>query len=165
MPKIRSKQIDIDEKRVLIELQKNSKECIDTISKKCGLSRKKVRRIINRLEKNRSIWGYRTVVSDDQLGLKRYFILIKKTNLPVSEDKLNIVTSRKLKKEIEKIGVFIDCSFFLHGCFDWLFCLSAHDIKYVKKFVELFLVLFKGYVSNIEILEVVFPVEKCGIDN
>jgi len=165
MLKTRSKHINIDERRVLTELKKNSKESIDAIAKKYSLSRQKVRKIINRVEKNGSIWGYHTVISDNKLDLKRYFILIKKTNLLVSEDKLNIITTRIVKNKIEKIGVYIDCSFFLHGSFDWLICLTAHNIKYVKKFIELFLVLFKGYVSNIEVLEVVFPVKKCGIDN
>ena len=165
MLKTRSKQIDIDERKVLIELKKNSKESIEEIAKKCSISRKKVQKIINKLEKNRSIWGYNTVISDNKLDLKRYFILIKKTNLPVSEDRLNIIMTRMVKNKIEKIGVYIDCSFFLHGSFDWLLCLSAHNIKYVKKLVELFLDIFKGHVSNIEILEAVFPVEKCGIDN
>lgn len=160
-----SKQINVDERNVLTELLKNSKVTLENIAKKYGYSRNKVQRIIKRLEKNRAIWGYHAVVSDEQLGLKRYFILIKKTILPVSKDKLDIVITRELKKEIEKIGVFIDCSFFLHGSFDWLICLSAYDVKHVKKFIEMFNKLFLVNISKIEVLEVIFPVEKCGFNN
>jgi len=160
-----SKQINVDERNVITELLKNSKISPDNIAKKYGYSRNRVQRIIKKLEKNRAIWGYHAVVSDEQLGLKRYFILIKKTITPVSKDKLDIVITRRLKKEIGKIGVFIDCSFFLHGSFDWLICLSACDVKYVKKFIEIFNELFRVHVFKIEVLEVIFPVEKCGFDN
>ena len=55
MPKNSSEQIDVDEKKVIRELQRNSKESIDKIAKKCGFSRQKVWRIIKRLEKNKTI--------------------------------------------------------------------------------------------------------------
>ena len=42
MPKSSKEQIDFDEKKVIKELQKNSKESIDKIAKKCGFSRKQV---------------------------------------------------------------------------------------------------------------------------
>jgi len=60
MPKSSRKQIDNDEKKILRELQKNSKESIDKIAKKCGFSRQKVWRIIKRLEKNKTIWKEQT---------------------------------------------------------------------------------------------------------
>jgi len=77
MPKTSKEQITNDEKKILRELQKNSKESIDKLAKKCGFSRQKVWRIIKRLENNKTIWGYHTVVDDEKMGLKRYLILIK----------------------------------------------------------------------------------------
>ena len=56
MPKSSKEQIDLDEKKVVSELQRNSKESIDVIAKRCGFSRQKVWRIIKRLEKNKTIW-------------------------------------------------------------------------------------------------------------
>ena len=56
MPKSSKDQIDADEKKIIKELQKNSKESIDKIAKKCGFSRQKVWRVIKRLEKNKTIW-------------------------------------------------------------------------------------------------------------
>ena len=66
MPKSSTHQIELDEIKVIEELQKNSKESIDNIAKKCGFSRQKVWRIIKRLEKNDTIWGYHAVISEDR---------------------------------------------------------------------------------------------------
>jgi len=69
MPKSSKKQIDDDEKVVVQKLQKNSKESIDKIAKKCGFSRQKVWRIIKRLEKNKTIWGYHAIVDNKKITL------------------------------------------------------------------------------------------------
>jgi DNA-binding Lrp family transcriptional regulator len=66
MSKSSKEQIDADEKKILWELQKNSKESIDKIAKKCGFSRQKVWRVIKRLEKDKTIWGYHAVVDDNK---------------------------------------------------------------------------------------------------
>ena len=73
---------------------------------------------------------------------------------------------RKLKKESAKIGIDIEGSFYIHGSFDWLICITANHIKQVKKFCETFGALFsEDYISDIQVLEVIFPVEKNGIVN
>ena len=41
MPKSSKEQIDEDEKKIVRELQKNSKESIDKLAKKCGLRKKR----------------------------------------------------------------------------------------------------------------------------
>ena len=46
MPRTGREQITDDEKKIIHELQKNSKENIDKIAKKCGFSRQKVWRVI-----------------------------------------------------------------------------------------------------------------------
>ena len=68
MPKTTRKQIAEDEKKIIRELQKNSKENTDKIAKRCGFSRQKVSRVIKQLEKNKTIWGYHAVVDDNKLG-------------------------------------------------------------------------------------------------
>ena len=66
MAKSSKKQIYEDELKVIVELQKNAKENIDIISKKCGYSRQKVWRIIKRLEEDKTIWGYTAVVKEEK---------------------------------------------------------------------------------------------------
>ena len=166
MSKSSKAQIEADEKKVINGLKNNAKESIDAIAERCGFSRQKVWRIVQRLEKNNTIWGYHAVVDEDKLGQKRYFILIKRTSKPASQENTDLVLKRTLKGQAEKIGVIVESSYFLHGIYDWLLVVIAKDILHVKKFCELFNQLFKeGLVSDIQVLEVMFPVEVNGIPN
>ena len=72
---------------------------------------------------------------------------------------------RELKKESAKIGIGIEGSFYIHGSFDWLICITASHIRQVKQFIEGFNKLFRPYVSDLQVLEVIFPIEKDGIVN
>ncbi len=165
MPKSSKKQIDEDEKKFLMVLQQNSGDSIENIAKKCGFSRQKVWRIKKRLEKNNTIWGYNAVVDDEKLGLKRYLVLVKRTNKPISSNQLDIITTRKLKKETSKMGVNIECSYYLHGSYDWFICVTAESIREVKKFTEGFTRMFNDVISEIKTQEVIFQVEKNNFTN
>ena len=98
MAKSSKKKIYEDELKVIAELQKNAKESIDIIAKNCGYSRQKVWRIINRLEENKTIWGYTAVVNEERQGLKNYIILIKRTTLPIDEKLFDKIITRQLEK-------------------------------------------------------------------
>ena len=165
MPKSSKKQIDEDERKFLKLLQQNSGNSIENIAKKCGFSRQKVWRIKKRLEKNHTIWGYNAVVDDEKLGLKRYLILMKRTNKPISAKHLEIITQRKLKMKTSKMGVNVECSYYLHGSFDWFLYLTAESIRDVKKFIEGFTLMFNEIISEIKIQEVIFTVEKNNFTN
>ena len=165
MPKSSKKQIDEDEKKLLKVLQTGSVDNIENIAKKCGFSRQKVGRIKKRLEKDKTIWGYPAVVDDEKLGVKRYQILIKKSPVPVSENLMDLMLDKETGKQLKKVGVEIDCSFFTHGYFDWSLCMTAPDIKVALRFIEILKTKFKDCISEIQLLEVVFPLLKGGLDN
>ena len=165
MPKSSKKQINEDEKRLLKTFQENSVDNIEDIAKKCGFSRQKLWRIKKRLEKNKTIWGYNAVVDEEKLGLKRYLILIKRTNKPMSKMQLNVITSRKIQQVSSKLGINIESSFYIHGSYDWFAMVTAKDIRFVKKVIEVFTLLLKGFISEISIQEVVFTVEKNNFAN
>jgi len=165
MPKNSKEQIANDEKKILRELQKNSKENIDNIAKRCSFSRQKVWRVIKRLEKDKTIWGYRAVVDDEKMGLKRYLILIKRTHKPISQMQLNVITSRKVKQASSKLGINIECSYYLHGSYDWFIMVTAKDLRFVKKVIEVFTILLKGFISEVKVEEVIFPVETNNFTN
>ena len=158
-------QIEFDEKKVINALQKNARGKIDKIAIDCGFSRQKVWRIIKRLEENKTIWGYHTVIDNEKLGLKRYFVLIKRTPKPLTKTMVDIITKRRIKKEIAKQGINLECSLYLEGDYDWIFCVTGDSIKQIKIFVESLHSLFRGYISDIKTLEVVFPLERNGFDN
>ena len=100
MSKNSRKQIDKDEKMVITYLQQNAKESIDIIAKKCGFSRQKVWRIIKRLEKNKTIWGYHAVIDDEKVDRHSYIMLIKRSNEPMSTaiDKIISQCEKHLQK-------------------------------------------------------------------
>lgn len=165
MPKSSKKQIDEDDKKFLKILQKNSGDSIENIAKKCGFSRQKVWRIKKRLEKNKTIWGYNAIVDVEKLGLKRYQILLKKSPMPISDAMMDIMFEKDMRKKLEKYNVTLDYSSYTHGFFDWTLFISAPNIIVVKKFIEILKVKFENYISEIQVLEVVFPLLKGGLEN
>ena len=165
MPLSSKKQIEDDEKKLLTVLQQNAGGSIANISKRCGFSRQKFWRIKKRLEKNKTIWGYNTVVDDEKLGLKRYLILIKRTNKPLTPIQLKLITSRKILDVTSKFGITVESSYFIHGSYDWFFSVTARDLARVKKVINVFTILLKDVISEVDIQEVIFPVEKNNFTN
>lgn len=165
MSKSSHSQIIADEKKIIIELQKNSKASIDKIAKNCGCSRQKVWRIIKRLEDNKTIWGYQAIIDDEKIGVKRYQILIKKTPTPISERMMNALLEKGMTEKLAQHGVRFDCSFYTQGYFDWSLCITAPNIMVVKKFLEILNANFGEHISEIQVLEIVFPLLKSGFQN
>lgn len=166
MPKVSKEQTEQDEMKVMQELEKNSRNSYDALAKNCGCSRQKIWRIIKKLEKTKTVWGYTAVIDKDKQRLKQYFILIKRTSKPAPKDKLDMIVSRELKQEALKIGVNVVSSYYVHGSFNWHIGITASDIFKVKKFLNLFNQMFaEDLISDIQILEVIFPVERNGFIN
>jgi DNA-binding Lrp family transcriptional regulator len=164
MAKMSLQQIDIDEKTVIRELQRNANEGVDAIAKRCGFSRQKVWRIIKKLESNHTIWGYHAVVDNERLHLKSYIILVKKANTPITK-LLETILSRDIERNAGEVGVTITSSIYLHGFFDWSIKFTAGDIRQAKKFCEQFNRIYHEYVKEIYLIEEIFPVKYCGIQN
>lgn len=154
----------MDEKRIIAELEENAKEGIDNIAKKCGFSRQKVWRIIKKLEKNKTIWGYHAVTDNERLGLKSYLVLIKKTNEPI-EKLADIIISRKIEKKAKELGIAINQSEYVHGNYDWLICFTASDIKQAKKFCEALNRTYQKHIGDLSLMERIFSVKKSGVQN
>jgi len=165
MAKVSSDQIYLDEKKVLDELRKNAKESIDIIAKKCKFSRQKVWRIIKRLEKNKTIWGYPAVLDDEKQDLNMFIVLIKKTNLPINEQLADTIIGRKIEKLVPNSRVSIINTLYVHGTYDWIISFVAEDIKEAKKFCETLNRIYQGYIEELNLLETLFPVRKQGILN
>ena len=164
MPKSSKSKIDTDERTFLRELQKDTGGSVEKIAQRCGFSRQKVWRIKKRLEKNKTIWGYNAVINNEKLGLQQYIMLIKKSVHPV-ENAVNKIIDLTMHKKGEEIGVDILCSSYLHGKYDWMLVFSTDDIKNVKKFSETLIREYQQVISEIDIVEDIFPVKRCGIAN
>ena len=165
MAKSSKKQIYEDELKVIAELQKNAKENIDVISKNCGFSRQKTWRIIKKFEEDKTIWGYAAVVNEEKQGLKRYMILIKRTTLPLDEKLVDKIITRQLENSASEIDIKIESSIFVHGTFDWVICFKAKDMMHAKKFSEIVNKTYWGYIGEVHMMEVLFPIRRQGILN
>ena len=157
-------QIKKDEEKILQDLKKNARGSIEQIAKKHNFSRQKVWRIIKRLEKKKKIWGYYTVVDDEKLEKKRFFILIKRSTEPIDDAIQKIIDLTMHEKGLD-IGVYVECSSYLHGRYDWVFVVTADSMKSVKRFSHLLTKEYHLWIAEVHILEDIFPVKKCGIVN
>ena len=164
MSKNSRKQIDKDEKMVITYLQQNAKESIDIIAKKCGFSRQKVWRIIKRLEKNKTIWGYHAVIDDEKVDRHSYIMLIKRSNEPMSTA-IDKIISQTIEQRGQEIDVNVECSRVLHGIYDWFLCITAPDIREAKRFSEMFNREYPKLIDEIHILENIFTVKNSGVPN
>jgi len=154
-----------DEQKILHELLKDSSQSINVIAKKLGFSRQKVWRIIKQLEKNKTIWGFTAVIDEKKIKRKSYVILIRKTTEPLTEDLTNKIIKRNIEPAARKLGAIIDSSFYVHGIYDWIICISAEDISNAKQFCDVVLRAFPGYIADIQVLETLFWIQKHGINN
>lgn len=157
-------QIKKDELKVLQDLKKDARGSIEHIAKKHHFSRQKVWRIIKRLEKKQKIWGYNTVVDNEKLEKKRFLVLIKRSTEPI-DDAIPKIIDLTMHEKGEKIGVDVECSSYLHGKYDWMFVVNADDMKSVKQFSHMLTKEYHLWISEVQILEDIFPVKKCGILN
>ena len=158
------KQTIEDEKKIIAELMKNARANIGKIADNCGFSNQKVGRIIRNLEENKKIWGYCAVIDNEEFDLKRYLILIKRSNEPI-DDAINKIIKLTMHKKGEEIGVNIECSSYLHGHYDWIFVLTAKNIKSVKKFSDILTKEYQSVISEVHVLEDIFSVKKGGMIN
>ena len=157
-------QIKKDELKVLKSLKENARGSIENISNKYKFSRQKVWRIIKRLEKNKKIWGYSTVTDDEKFDLKRFIILIKRSTEPV-DDAIQKIIDFTIDDYSDKMEIEIIDSCYLHGHYDWMFTLTAQDMKNVKRFTHLLSKEYQLWINEILVLQNIFPVKKCGIFN
>ena len=97
--------------------------------------------------------------------MNRYLILIKRNNVPLRKNRIELIVKPSVRKEMEKLSIQIDCSYVLHGFYDWILSITAKSIVEVKRFTEGFTRLFKDYISDIQIFDVILPIEQSGIDD
>ena len=108
--------------------------------------------------------GYHAVVDDEKINLKRYILLIKRSNNPLG-DTIDKILKLTLQEKGKDIGVDVLCSSYLHGQYDWMFSFNASNIKDAKRFCELLSREYQNVVSEIVLLEDIFPVTKCHAVN
>ncbi|MFA5102474.1 MAG: Lrp/AsnC family transcriptional regulator [Candidatus Thermoplasmatota archaeon] len=165
MSKSSKDQMDLDEKKVLSELVKNANNNIETIAKHCGFSRQKTWRILKRLEAKKVIWGYTAIFNEDQMQLKHFTLLVKRSMKQVNEATIDKIVSRVLDNIIKPIGVTIESSSYIHGEYDWMITFTAQDIIQAKRFSDALISMHPGVIEKILILETLIFIKKHYIMN
>jgi DNA-binding Lrp family transcriptional regulator len=165
MSKSSREQIEQDEKKILSELVKNSKENIDTIAKHCGFSKQKAWRLIKQLEAKGLIWGYTAVFDEEKIGQTHFMLFIKRTMEKMPEKIVDNIISTKTEELAKEFGVTIESSAYVHGEYDWILTFTAEDIKQAKRFQDALFTLFPGSFEKITILQTLMFIRKQHILN
>jgi DNA-binding Lrp family transcriptional regulator len=157
MAKSSRDKIDEDIKLILNEIQKNANKSINKIAYKLGFSRQKVWRIINDLEKDKTIWGYTTIIDFTKQDLKYFVILAKRSNKPLDKKLLDKVISRDLEELLEQMGCKLVSSIYVNGAYDWIISITCKSLIDAKKVSELIHRRYSDYLKKIDLLQGLFP--------
>ncbi|MCX6661326.1 MAG: Lrp/AsnC family transcriptional regulator [Euryarchaeota archaeon] len=164
MTKSSGEQINIDEMKILAELQKNSNQNIDTIAKHCDFSRQKVWKTIKHLEDNKTIWGYTAVTDEEVEGLKLFVLLVKRNIVSFDVSTKNELIFENLDDYLPGV-VRIEDIFFTHGSFDAVVTFYVPDLISAKKFVQVIFNRVGKFLKEILLIETIIPIRKKGIKN
>jgi DNA-binding Lrp family transcriptional regulator len=165
MAKTSKKQIEVDETKVIEQLQNNCMENLDLFAKKCGFSRQKVWRIIKNLERDNIVWGYTAIVDNESLRKKHYILLMKRNTQKINKKIVDVLLSREFEEVVTKLGITIETSSYVHGEYDWIATFLAPDIIYAKKFSELVKTIYPDTFQKIDLIETLFDIKKQNIFN
>ena len=165
MAKSSKDKIEQDEKKLLTELVKNSKENIDTIAKHCGFSRQKTWRMMKQLEAKKVIWGYTAVLDVEKIGQTYFILMLKRTTRQVEEKEVDIIVSRKTENLAAELGITIESSSFVHGEYDWIMTFTAEDIIQAKKFSDIVINLYPNSIEKITIMQTLMFIRKNHVLN
>ena len=95
--------LDVVDRRILMELDKNCRQSDKQIGKKVGKSRESVRYRIQQLEKKGIIVGYLTTVNPNKFGYHLFKIFLQVAN--IEEEKERLVDYLRNKEQIYWVGL------------------------------------------------------------
>lgn len=96
-------KLDLKDKKILYELDTNSRQPSSIIAKKVGLTSEGVNYRIKRLERDGIITGYQTVINLSKLGIVQFKLVLSLNYIKESELK-KIITELKKKDYTKHIG-------------------------------------------------------------
>ncbi|DAC72727.1 MAG TPA: Lrp/AsnC family transcriptional regulator [Thermoplasmata archaeon] len=156
MAKNSKEQIQVDEMKILVELQKNAKENIDTIAKHYGFSRQKVWKIIKKLEESRMIWGYTAIIDEQKQDLEKYIMSFKTMMQRLDKKAAEEINLDSILEDYTYLGIKIESSYKIHGQYDWIIIFTAKDLVHAKKFVNLLMEKYPGVFEKVELSQILY---------
>jgi DNA-binding Lrp family transcriptional regulator len=154
--KIRKEQLTQDEHKVLIALQKNSKNTISSIAKDCGVSRQKVKRIITQLEEDQVIWGYTAITDEKKQGQLKYVLLIKRSMNKIEKKTAEKIASLQYDEEYTRQGITIESSYYIHGEYDWMILFTAQNLRDAKKFSTMLIENYPNIIIKVNLMQILY---------
>jgi DNA-binding Lrp family transcriptional regulator len=145
---------------VLFELIKNSKEKIDTIATKCGFSKQKVVKILKEMKTRNLIWGYTAVFDEEQIGLKHFIFMAKKTSNKIDDKTLDTIVSRQLESRAAELGIIVESSCYVHGEYDWVLTATAENVANARKFSDILMTQYPNVFKSIIIMQTLICMRK-----
>ncbi len=156
MPKKSKDEVNKEEMKILRELQKHSIRDIDLLAKECGVSRQKIWKTIKRYEQQKVIWGHTTIVDWEVQNLQKFLLLLKKTNIPITQKIIDNITDSRLQSLYDEFGITIESSLYLHGEYDWIILFTAKDLRHAKKFSGMLLENYPGLIAKTTLLQIMY---------
>ena len=160
----KNEPINEDEKKVLDALEKNGKESIDDIAKRCKFSRQKVWRIIKHFEENKTIWGYVGIENEEVKGLSHFILLVKRSTLPIRFDFKKELAGGKIDSMLPE-NVKIENIYLTHGTYDGVVTFYAPNLVTAKKLIQNISKNLDKLLAEYLLLETLIPIRKVGLKN
>ena len=133
-------ELDIKDKKILFELEEDSRQSNSSIAKAVGLSKDAVGYRIKQLENKGIIRGYRTIVNVQKLGYTLYRTYFR--FIDISQNELNkIIEFLKKEKNVWWIGR-------LDGSWDFIFAYWSKTSKDFYDFYKMFSAKFRKYIKD-----------------
>ena len=135
-------KLDLKDKKILYELDKNSRQSYSQLAKKVYLSQEATRYRVNRLIQNKVIFKFFTKIDVSKLGLTFYKVLIKFHN--INEQKKEEIIHYLVKQPIVDWAVVTD------GPYDISFVILVKNLWKSKQFLSNFYQIYGQYISKKE---------------
>jgi Lrp/AsnC family leucine-responsive transcriptional regulator len=152
--KIREEPLNQDERKVILALQKNSKDSIHSIVKLCGFSRQKVQRILTQLEEDQVIWGYTAITDEKKQGLLKYVLLIKRSMKKIDKETAEKIAFLQHDEEYVKQGITIESSYLIHGEYDWMIFFTTQNLRDAKKFSTMLIENYPNIIAKVNLMQI-----------
>lgn len=132
--------LDLKDKRILYELDSNSRQSCSQIAKKIGLSTEVVNYRIKRLEQEKIITQYQLIVNLSKLNILQFKICLSLQH--INSEKLQKIIDRLNKNE--SLKWIVSC----RGNWDLLIAIETDSIEHIKKEKDEILSLFENHIEK-----------------
>jgi len=136
--------LDIKDKKILYELDLNSRETLKSIGKKVQLSQQAVEKRINKMIKNGVINSFQTIIAYHKLGYTTYIIYLRFQNTSLEKEN-EIIT--KLKANSNIIAIW-RCE----GIYDLLLAIQSKNIFELNDIIAKINNQFGNFIRNHDIV-------------